>query len=154
MRFFWFIFNSDQYMIFCLKKTTTFFFTYLTSFSFFVFVRKKQVSLLPEKKKTSFFNCLTRFFFFVFLRKKQVCLLLGFKQRKKQQQLSLFVSSFFFFFQNDDNWWQVGRWHGITNLVMTWWLGWVVVTKWSKCWCPPDKTPWPWGVGEQVIMLI
>ena len=90
---------------FCLKKTTTSFFTYLTRFSFFVFVRKKQVSLL-----------------------------LGFKQRKKRQQLSLFVSSLFFCFPRDDNWWQVGRWHGIPNLVMTWWLGWVVVTKWSKCW--------------------
>jgi len=64
---------------FCLKKTTTSFFTYLTRFSFFVFVRKKQVSLL-----------------------------LGFKQRKKRQQLSLFVSSFFFFASPvmtiDDRW--------------------------------------------------
>ena len=98
---------------FCLKKTTTSFFTYLTRFSFFVFVRKKQVSLL-----------------------------LGFKQRKKRQQLSLFVSSFFFCFPSDDNWWQVGRWYGIPNLVMTWWLGWVVVTKWSKCWwCHIEMVP-------------
>ena len=84
---------------FCLKKTTTSFFTYLTLFSFFVFVRTKQVSLV-----------------------------IGFKQRKKQQ-LSLFVSTFFLLPQ----WWQLMT-GGITNLVMTWWLGWVVVTKWSKCW--------------------
>ena len=88
---------------------------------------KKNVSLLPQKTTTSFFT------FFVFVRKKQVCLLFGFKQRKKQQQLSSFVSSFFFYFPSDDNWWQVGRWSGITNLVMTWWLGWVVtkLSKWS-----------------------
>ena len=95
---------------------------------------KKTFPFCLKKTTTSFFTCLTRFFFFVFVRKKQVCLLLGFNQRKKQQQLSLFVSSFFFASPNDDDWWQVGRWYGITNLVMTWWLGWVVVTKWSKWW--------------------
>ena len=59
------------------------------------------------------------------------CLALN-KEKSSSNFLYLFL--LFFFFQNDDNWWQVGRWYGITNLVMTWWLGWVVVTKWSKCW--------------------
>ena len=48
-----------------------------------------------------------RFSFFVFVRKKQVSLLLGFKQRQKRQQLSLFVSSFFFaspMMTIDDRW--------------------------------------------------
>ena len=97
----------------CLKKTTTEFYFFLYFFdAFFPF--------LFSSEKNKFLFCLQ--------------LLLGFKQRKKRQQLSLFVSSFFFCFPSDDNWWQVGRWYGIPNLVMTWWLGWVVVTKWSKCW--------------------
>ena len=96
---------------------------------------KKNVSLLPEKNNNFFLYLFyNAFFLFCFCQKKQVFLLLGFKQRKKQQQLSLFASSFFFCFRSDDNWWQMGRWYGIPNLVMTWWLGWVVITKWSKCW--------------------
>ena len=94
---------------------------------------KKTFSFCLKKTTTSFFTCFS-FFLFYFRQKKKVCLLLSFKQRKTQQQLFLFVSSFVFCFPNYDNWWQVGRWYVITNLVMTWWLGWVVVTKWLKCW--------------------
>ena len=97
--------------------------------SFFWVARndKKRFPFAWKKTTISFLTCLTRFFFFVFVRKKQVSLLLGFKQ------IYLFLL-FFLCFPSDDNWWQVGRWYGIPNLVMTWWIGWVVVTKWSKWW--------------------
>ena len=58
--------------------------------------------------------------------KKNVSLFL----QKNNNFLYLFV---FFSSHNDDNWWQVGRWYGIPNLVITWWLRWVV-TKLLKCW--------------------
>ena len=112
--------------------------TYFKQYNFCLFVLflscskwKKTFPFCLKKTTTSFFICFS-FFLFYFRQKKKVCLLLGFKQRKTQQQIFLFVSSFFCF-PNYDNWWQVGRWYGITNLVMTWWLGWVAVTKCSKC---------------------
>ena len=84
---------------------------------------KKNVSLLPEKNNNFFLYLFNPFFLFCFRQKKT-----------SATALSLFVSCFFFFwFPSDDNWWQVGRWYGIPNLVMTWWLRWVVVTKLSKC---------------------
>ena len=92
------------------KKTFPFCFKKTTT-SFFTFC---SFLVSPKMKKTSFP--------FAWLWTK-----------KKQQQLSLFVCSFFAS-PNDDNWWYVGRWYGIPNLVMTWWLKWVVVTKVSKCW--------------------
>ena len=115
---------SDKWWL-ILSSTTGLFILFLNGSKW-----KKMFPFCLKKTTTSFFTCLTRFFFF---QKKQVCLLLGFKQRKKQA--TFFICFFFFFcFPSDDNWWQVGRWYGIPNLVMTWWLGWVVVTKWSKCW--------------------
>ena len=92
-----------------MKKTFPFCFKKTTT-SFFTFC---PFLVSPKMKKTSFPFA---------LNKKKAC-----------QQLSLFVCSFFAS-PNDDNWWQVGRWYGIPNLVMTWWLRWVVVTKLSKCW--------------------
>ena len=89
--------------------------------------KKKNFSLLPEKNNNFFL-------YFLFSSEKikfVFCLALS---KEKSKQLSLFVSSVCFCFPSDDNWWQVGMWYGITNLVLTWWLGWVVVTKCSKCW--------------------
>ena len=68
-------------------------------------------------------------YFVVFVRKKKFAFCLVLK-KEKSNTATFFICFFFFFcFPNDDKWWQVGRWCGITNLVMTWWLGWVVVTK-------------------------
>ena len=92
---------------------------------------KKNVSLLLQKNN-NFFLYFLFFFGFAQNEKKQVSLLLAFEQKKS---ISNFLCCLFLFASpNDDNWWQVGRWYGIPNLVMTWWLRWVVVTKVSKCW--------------------
>ena len=98
-------------------------------FAFFWVARNEKKRL--KKTTTSFFTCqLTRFFFFVFVRKKKFVFCLALHKEKRN---SNFFYLFFFPPPNYDNWWQVGRWYGITNLVMTWWLRWVVVTKCSKC---------------------
>ena len=57
---------------------------------------KKNVSLLPEKTKTSFFTYLTRFFFFVFVRKNKfpICLALN-KEKSDSNFLYLFLLFFF-----------------------------------------------------------
>ena len=85
---------------------------------------KKNVSLLPEKNNNFFLYLFNAFFLFCFQSKKN----------KRNNTFFICFFFFFFYFPSDDNWWQGGRWYGNTNLVMTWWLGWVVVTKWSKCW--------------------
>ena len=95
---------------------------------------KKNVSLLPEKNNNFFLYLFNAFFSFFFSSEKnKFAFCLALKEKSNNNFFYLFLL-FFFCFPNDDNWWQVGRWYGITNLVMTWWLGWVVVTKWSKCW--------------------
>ena len=104
---------SDDKRWLILSSTTLFVCLFLSCSNW-----KKNVSLLPEKNNNFFLYLFNPFFLFCFCQKK-----------------TFFICFFFFFcFHSDDNWWQVGRWYGIPNLVMTWWLGWVVVTKWSKCW--------------------
>ena len=106
----------------------------------FPFGRKKQqlLSLL-----------ISRVFSFLFSSEKNkfvFCLALN-KEKSNSNFLYLFL--LFFCFPNDDKWWQVGRWCGIINLVLTWWLGWVVVTKWSKCWwCHIEMVPKLWKKFE------
>ena len=73
-------------------------------------------------KKQQLFSLLICLFFFGFAQneKKKISLLLGFIKRKKKVKETFFLCLFFFFASlNDDNWWQVGRWYGIPNLVMT-----------------------------------
>ena len=73
---------------------------------------KKTFPFCLQKTTTSFFTCLTRFFFFVFVRKKQVCLLLGFIAVPKKlahakkgidsadsRQKTCFLFYFFFIFK-------------------------------------------------------
>ena len=101
----------------------------------FVSEWKKNVSLLLQKNNNFFFLSLFVLFWFRPKWKKQISLLLGFiKRRKNNNSNFLYLFVLFFFSVNNDNWWQVGRWYGIPNLVMTWWLRWMVVTKLSKCW--------------------
>ena len=92
---------------------------------------KKRFPFASKKTTTSFFTFCS---FLVSPKMKKTSFPFAWLwTKKKHQQLSLFVCSFFAS-PNDDNWWQVSRWYGIPNLVMTWWRRWVVVTKVSKCW--------------------
>ena len=105
---------------FASKKTTTSVFTLF----FFLVLPKQQQQL-----------CLLVLFWYRPKWKKKFSLLLRFiKRHKKSNSNFLHLFVLFFASLNDDNWWQVGGWYGIPNLVMTWWLWWVEVTKLSKCW--------------------
>ena len=84
------------------------------------------------KKQQLLFLLVFRFFFFIFVRKKKFVFCLALNKEKRNSNF-FYLFLLFFFASNYDNWWQVGRWYGITNLVLTWWHGWVVVTKCSKC---------------------
>ena len=121
--------------------------------SFFWVTRNEKKTFLfcLKKKTTSFVTCLTLFFFFVFVRKNKFTFCLALNKEKSNSNF-LYLFLLFFCFPNDDNWWQVGRWYGITNLVMTWWLGWVMVTKWSKClWRHIEMVPWKANKKKQFL---
>ena len=104
----------------------------LCLFVLFLWLKMKKKRFPFASKKQQLLSLLFVLFWFRPKWKKQVSLLLGFEQKKASA--TFFVCLFLFASPNDDNWWQVGRWYGIPNLVMTWWLRWVVVTKVSKCW--------------------
>ena len=69
---------------------------------------------------------------------------------KNRNSNFLYLFVLFFASPNDDNWRQMGRWYGIPNLVMTWWLRWVVVTKLSKCWWRHIFKKWSFTVQWNV----